>query len=235
MGNSNKTIAFIFARGGSKGLPGKNIKEFQGKPLIAHSIEFANNHPLIDSVIVSTDCEQIAEVAKAYGAEVPFMRPQELAEDKTPEMLAWRHAVSFYKENFGDFDFFISLPAVSPLRSSDDVNMILDKVQNPAVDFVFSAVESDANPYFNLVEEHEGFYDLSKKSDIAYQRQKAKPVYQIIPMYYSCRPDRVFEFNTVLEGKNDIVVIDSNRGIDIDTIEDFEYLQYISKREHLKK
>ena len=85
--------AFIFVRGGSKGVPRKNIKPLAGKPLVVHSIDIALQMPEIERVIVSTEDEEIAEVAKAAGADVPFMRPQELATDSAPEWLAWRHAV----------------------------------------------------------------------------------------------------------------------------------------------
>ena len=90
-----KTVAFIFARGGSKGLPGKNIKPLAGKPLIAWSIDHARAVERIKRVIVSTDSQEIADIAHEFGAEVPFMRPQELARDDSPEGLAWRHALHY--------------------------------------------------------------------------------------------------------------------------------------------
>ena len=94
--------AFIFARGGSKGLPGKNIKMLAGKPLIAWAIEQALQVPQIKRVIVSTDSREIAKVAKTFGAEAPFLRPDNLAQDNTPEMHAWRHALEFLKEHEGE-------------------------------------------------------------------------------------------------------------------------------------
>ena len=91
-----KAVAVIFARGGSKGLPGKNIRPLAGKPLIAWAIEHALAVKRIDRVIVSTDSEEIAAVAREYGAEVPFLRPAELARDDSPEWLAWRHALNYF-------------------------------------------------------------------------------------------------------------------------------------------
>ena len=91
----NGVIAFVFARGGSKGLPGKNLRQFAGKPLIAHAIEHALAVPRIDRVIVSTDSPDIASVARDFGAEVPFLRPADLAADDSPEWLSWRHALNF--------------------------------------------------------------------------------------------------------------------------------------------
>src|SRR5690606_14672723 len=87
-----RTIAFVFARGGSKGVPRKNVRPLDGRPLIAHSIEVGLATPGVETVIVSTDDAEIAAVARAYGAEVPFLRPAELAQDSSPEWLAWRHA-----------------------------------------------------------------------------------------------------------------------------------------------
>ena len=117
-----KIVAFIFARGGSKGLPGKNIRLLDGKPLIAWSIEHALAVKLIDRVIVSTDSDEIAAVAIEYGAEVPFMRPPELACDNSPEWFAWQHALDFLRANEGDMpNMFVSVPATAPLRSPDDI------------------------------------------------------------------------------------------------------------------
>ena len=90
-----KVIAFIFARGGSKGLPGKNVRPLAGKPLIAWSIEHARAVERIDRIIVSTDSHEIADVARQNGAEVPFMRPKDLSSDTSPEWLAWRHALNY--------------------------------------------------------------------------------------------------------------------------------------------
>jgi CMP-N-acetylneuraminic acid synthetase len=98
-----KNFAFIFARGGSKGLPGKNIKRLLDKPLIQYSIETAKACPLIDKVFVSTDDENIANVALVNGAIV-ILRPEELASDKSPEWLSWRHAIEWASEHYGKFE-----------------------------------------------------------------------------------------------------------------------------------
>lgn len=126
---TNKTIAFIFARGGSKGIPGKNIALLGGLPLIAHSIRQARACPAIAQVVVSTDDEAIAEVARQQGALVPFLRPAELASDKASEWLAWQHAVShcLRDPSIGPFSVFISLPATAPLRQVQDIDACLTR------------------------------------------------------------------------------------------------------------
>lgn len=221
-----KTVAFIFARGGSKGLPGKNIKNFQGKPLIAHSIEFALESKTIDDVIISTDCPEIAKIAKEYGANVPFIRPDELSTDNSPEMEAWKHAVDFYRKDISDFDRFISLPVVSPLRVQSDLDEIWTQLKTS--DFVLSVKESDANPYFNLIEQGDSGYNLCKPIGRTYRRQDSKKVYKVIPMYYACKPSAIDQYKSLLDGKIGIVEIPRDRAADIDTPQDFAYLEYLS-------
>ena len=109
-----KNIAFIFARGGSKGIKNKNILKFDDKPLIAHTIESAIMSQLFDDVVVSTDDDQIAEISTSYGASVPFIRPAKLASDNSNELLSWKHAIQNYEN---EISRFISLPCTSPLRN----------------------------------------------------------------------------------------------------------------------
>ncbi len=146
------TIAFIFARGGSKGLPGKNIRLLGGKPLIAWSIEQALAVKRIKRVIVSTDDAEIAAVAKQYGAEVPFMRPAELARDDSPEWLAWRHALNYLKDTEGEMpQTMVSLPATAPLRQPVDIENCLDEYEKSNADMVITVTEANRSPYFNMV------------------------------------------------------------------------------------
>ena len=149
-----KKIAFIFARGGSKGLPGKNIKLLNDIPLIAHSINIAKKMNEIDEVIVSTDDEGIAEVAIEYGANVPFLRPEALAEDDSSEFLAWKHAVEWVIENQGKFSVFISLPPTAPLRNQSDIKKCLSALSGDT-DMVLTCKNAERSPYFNMVKRDE--------------------------------------------------------------------------------
>jgi len=127
MSKQYDAVAFIFARGGSKGLPGKNIKMFAGKPLIAWAIEHAHAAEGIRRVIVSTDSKEIATVATRYGAEVPFMRPSHLAKDDSPEWLSWRHALEFIRDDEGSFpSAMVSVPVTAPLRQPVDIERCLE-------------------------------------------------------------------------------------------------------------
>ena len=141
---------FIFARGGSKGLPKKNIKMFHGSPLISHSIQLAKNSIFIDRIFVSTDCQEIAQVASSCSVEI-IKRPKELATDSSSEILSWKHAIQHVYNNYGVFDYFISLPATSPLRAESDVEACLNKLKNEQSDICIAVTESSHNPRFNMV------------------------------------------------------------------------------------
>ena len=127
MGDTNlKYVALICARGDSKGLPSKNTKLLGGIPLIGRSIQVAKQISRIDRIIVSTDSEEIATVAREYGAEVPFMRPAELAKDTSPEWLVWQHAIGSLGYNDSNkVDVLVNLPTTSPLRNVIDVFRVL--------------------------------------------------------------------------------------------------------------
>ena len=147
------TLCVIGARGGSKGVPGKNIRLLAGKPLIAWSIEQARSSPLIDHVVVSTDDEEIAKISKNYSAEVPFKRPASLASDKAGKWEVWQHALKecekFYNKNF---DIYVDLDCTSPIRDVEDINQAIKKYKQSNLDAIFSVCESRKNPYFNMVE-----------------------------------------------------------------------------------
>jgi N-acylneuraminate cytidylyltransferase len=145
-------VAFIFARGGSKGLPNKNVLDFFGKPLIAWSIEQALAVKRIDRLIVSTDSQQIAKIARNYGAEVPFIRPAELATDMSSEILSWKHGLNYLKETTGEYpEVFLSIPSTAPLRLSSDIDLCLDEFLSSNPDIVVTVTDSHRNPYFNIL------------------------------------------------------------------------------------
>ena len=172
----SKTFAFIFARGGSKGIPRKNLKTLGGKPLICWSIDVALKCPSIDGVYVSTDDSEIAEVASACGAEVPFMRPKELAADSSAEWLAWRHAIDFLYAQGVEFDRFVSLPATSPLRSVDDVENCIEALDNET-DIVVTVKKAERSPFFNMVTiGDDGLSRLAMTSDEKVSRRQDAPL-----------------------------------------------------------
>lgn len=229
-----KATAFIFARGGSKGLPGKNIRPLAGKPLIAWSIEHALSVDRIERVIVSTDSEEIASVAKAYGAIVPFIRPVELAFDHTPEWLAWRHALNFLRETEGKLpDVMVSVPATAPLRKPIDIENCLDEYAKGGVDVVITVTDSYRSPYFNMVKViDDGLVGLViPPNDVIFRRQDVPMVYDMATVAYVVRPEFVFTSDAIFNGRVRAVQVPKERSIDIDNLLDFQFSEYLLKSE----
>lgn len=225
-----KTVAFIFARGGSKGLPGKNIRLLEGKPLIAWSIEHAFAVKKIDRVIISTDSEEIAETARNYGAEVPFIRPSYLAEDDTPEWLAWRHALNYLIETSGSLpDTMVSLPSTAPLRLPIDIDNCLYEYEKGDVDAVITATDAHRNPYFNMIKLNtDGFVNLVNSSVSGIVRRQDVPiVYDMTTVCYVLSPKFVMAHNSLFEGKVKMIHVPAERAIDIDTLLDFHIAESI--------
>ena len=220
-----KVVAFILARSGSKGLPGKNIRPLGGKPLIAWSIEHALAVKRIERLIVSTDSEEIAIVARKFGAEVPFIRPAELARDDSPEWLAWRHALNYLRETMGVLPgVMVSVPTTAPLRLPIDIENCLDEYEKGNADMVITVTDAHRSPYFNMVKTNaDGSVGLVNppQSTIA-RRQDAPVVYDMATVCYVANPEFVMTHNATFEGKVKAVNIPTERAIDIDTLVDFQ-------------
>lgn len=210
----------MFARGGSKGLPGKNIKRLGEMPLIAHSISVAKAMSRVMAIYVSTDCERIAEVATEYGAEV-IRRPDDLARDTSPEWDAWRHAIEVVQSQGLDFDVFLSLPATSPLRSVDDVEACVAAL-DPSTDAVITVTPAARSPYFNMVSRSPaGYSELLVPTSGFTRRQDAPEAYDITTVAYALRPEFIKSHNSLFSGRVKSVVVPKERSVDIDDAYDF--------------
>lgn len=223
-----KNYAYIFARGGSKGLPGKNIKKLAGKPLLCYSIDIAKAAPSIDEIFVSTDDDDIALIAEKNGAIV-IKRPQQFAEDDTPEWLAWRHAIDWTLTHYGSFDGFVSLPATSPLRSITDVESAIFKRQEQKSDICIAVTPANRSPYFNMVKRnHEGIVELVNKpvSDVT-RRQDAPTVFDITTVVYVSTPEFIMNNYGLFSGVITSIVVPKSRAVDIDDIYDFKLAEAI--------
>lgn len=228
-----KAIAFIFARGGSKGLPGKNIRLLAGKPLIAWSIEQALAVKRIEQVIVSTDSPEIAAVALQYGAKVPFIRPAEFAMDDSPEWLAWRHGLNYLQETTGSLpSAMISVPATAPLRLPIDIENCLDVYEAGETDVVITVTNAYRSPYFNMVTKNQDdLVDLViKPSSLIARRQDAPLVYDITTVCYVANPEFILNRNSIFEGRVRSTLIPAERSIDIDTVHDFDIAELLMKK-----
>lgn len=222
-------VAFIFARGGSKGLPGKNIRNFGDKPLIAWSIECALSVKSIDQVIVSTDSTVIAEISKSYGAEVPFIRPRELATDESPEWLSWRHALEYVRHSSGALpEAMVSLPATSPLRANSDVESCIDLFSKGGCDVVVTVSEAHRNPYFNMVrDKSDGTIALVMEDSQVSRRQDAPIIRNLATVCYVANPEFVLSHDSIFEGRVKAVNVPKERAIDIDSLLDFQIAEFL--------
>jgi N-acylneuraminate cytidylyltransferase len=223
-------IAFIFARSGSKGLANKNIRNFAGKPLIAWSIEHAKSVSRIRRIIVSTDSEEIASIAKEYGAEVPFLRPKELATDESPEWLSWQHALNFVLSEEKKLpEVMVSLPVTAPLRYTLDVDNCLDSFYLNKADVVVTVTDSHRSPYFNMIKLNKnGSVELViNNNNNINRRQDAPVVFDMTTIAYVANPKFVIDNNSIFSGAVYSVNIPVERSIDIDTLLDFEIAEYL--------
>ena len=222
------SYAFIFARGGSKGLPGKNIKPLLGKPLIQYSVEVALQTSSIDKVFVSTDDDNIAKVSRSIGAIV-IDRPAELAQDDSPEWQAWQHAINWVKERYGEFETFISLPATSPLRSVKDVESAMLKRSSIGADICIAISPASRSPYFNMVQKSgNNLIELVNKSaNSISRRQDAPEVFDITTVVYVANVEFIMKNNNLFDGSVTSIEVPKYRAVDIDDMYDFNFAESI--------
>jgi CMP-N-acetylneuraminic acid synthetase len=239
MNGKPRVVAVIPARGGSKGIPRKNIKPLAGKPLIAYAIEPALASNLIDRVIVSTEDQEIAEVARKYGAEVPFLRPQELADDESPELLTWRHAIRELESQTGSLpmDVFVCLSPTAPLRAVEDIDACIQTLLDSDADLVITIRPPQRNPYFNMVAmDHEGYARIVIPQPKGVERRQDAPaVYDMTTVAYAARPAFVLNVDWLFDGKVKTVLVPSERAVDIDTELDFAFAEYLLTRHQSEK
>ncbi len=225
-------FGFIFARGGSKGLVGKNIKLLHGKPLIGYSIESAQDTPEIDKVFVSTDDAEIAKIAESFGAIV-IDRPKVLAGDTSAEWDAWRHAIEYVREEYGDFDLFISLPATSPLRAVNDTQAAINELLNSGADICISITPANRSPFFNMVTlNNNGYAELvNSPKESVLRRQDAPTVFDITTVVYVAKTEFILQKYGIFSGKVATINVPKERAVDIDDIYDFMMAESIMSRD----
>ncbi len=226
-------VGFIFARGGSKGVPRKNIRPLGGRPLIARAIEVARRSSLIQRIVVSTDNAEIAQVARECGAEVPFLRPAALAQDDSPEWLAWRHAIQELEVLDGGrkLDVFVCIPTTSPMRAVEDVDNCVRTLLETDADLVLTVKQAERSPYFNMVVlEGDNARLVIPPTTAIHTRQAAPAVYDVTTVAYAARPDYVLRATALFAGKVKAVVVPRERALDIDTELDFQFAEFLLAR-----
>ena len=223
-------LCTICARGGSKGVPGKNIKPLNGIPLIAHTIRQAQESGLCSQIVVSTDSPEIGETAARYGAEFFFVRPAELASDTAGKVPAIQHAVLAAETHWKiRYDTIIDLDPTSPLRLTADIQAAFDQFISNDNSNLFSVTEAKKSPYFNMVEKTEkGQIILSKSlASPVLRRQDAPQVYEMNASIYIWKREVLMANAALFLPETGIYVMPAERSIDIDAPIDFKIVEYM--------
>ena len=234
----SKILCTICARGGSKGVKNKNIRELLGKPLIAHSIEQARQSELFKHVVISTDSDLIADVAVKFGGEVFFKRDAALASDAVGKLDAIKDALLRSEAHFNQkFDYVIDLDATSPLRDASDIVNSFDQFLKDGNENLITAAPSRRSPYFNLVEIFEnGSVGLSKKPQKQILcRQDAPKTYDMNASIYIWKRDVLLNEDSVFLPKTGLYVMPEERSIDIDSELDFKFVEFLMGEKNAKR
>lgn len=228
-----KYLVVIPARGGSKGIPRKNIKPLDGKPLIYYAIDTARAVVPDEDICVSTDDDEIIQVVEDYGLKVPFKRPAELATDTAGTYEVLLHALDFYEKQGRHYDALILLQNTSPFRTAEHVKGAM-KLYNANVDMVVSVKECAANPYYCVFEENdEGYLHVCKGDGNIYRRQDAPKVYEYNGAIYIINTDSLKKQHMHQFSKRIKYVMDDRSSFDLDTMNDWLIAESIKKEEAL--
>jgi CMP-N,N'-diacetyllegionaminic acid synthase len=222
-------LALILARGGSKGILRKNIKNLCGKPLIAWSIEVAENTDSVDKVVVSTDDEEIAKIAKLYGADVPFLRPAELAQDDTPSIDPVLHAL----KQLPRFEMILLLQPTSPLRKTTDIDGILKLCQESKAPAAVSICESSKHPNWMFSLGNDGTLSPFTDTTLATRRQDLDKIYTLNGSLYLAKTDWIQYNRSFLSPETVGFEMPPERSADIDTLLDWDLVELLIHRDIL--
>lgn len=231
-------LCTICARGGSKGVKNKNIKELDGKPLIAYTIEQAKASGLFEHIVISTDSDDIATIAKAYGAEVFFKRSDEMSNDTAGKLDVIKDAFVRSEAYYGkEYDYLVDLDATAPLRSVDDIKNAFAQFLQENNDNLITAMPSRRSPYFNLVEVSvDGKVTLSKKLDGSIvRRQDAPKSYDMNASIYIWKREVLLGQKSLFLEKTGLYVMPEERSIDIDTELDFEFVEFLMRKRNAQE
>lgn len=226
-------IAIIPARGGSKGLPGKNIKPLLGKPLIAYTIEAALKSRCITRVVVTTDSAEIADTAKAFGAEVPFLRPAELATDTASAIDVYLHTIDYLKEKDNiQADKFLVLLPTAPFRTELHIDEAVGQFYNSKAETLISVCKAETPPGWYLLQEPDGMIkNAGFGVNTAMENRQKNAVYFVPNGAIYLLDYELLKVKRTYYSQSIPYVMDKNASVDIDTKDDFEYAEYLMKRQ----
>lgn len=223
-------LGAICARGGSKGVPRKNLRTLAGRPLIAHTIECVRAAATLDALVVSTDDREIADVAAAWGAPVPFMRPAELARDDSSKWDVFRHVVEAWERLDGRrVAALVDLDTGVPLRTAEDVDACVRALLSSDADAVTTAYEAERNPYFNMVEVgiDGGAHVVVGGERPITRRQDAPAVYSLSPSVWAVKRDALWSCEHWSRARLRVHLVPRERAVDIDTELDFRLVEFL--------
>jgi N-acylneuraminate cytidylyltransferase/CMP-N,N'-diacetyllegionaminic acid synthase len=230
MYKNKKILALITARGGSKGIPGKNIKKFCAKPMVYWTIKEALKCKYIDELVVSTDSKKIAAICEKYGAGAPFLRPGKFSKDNSNSIEVAMHAVDFLKAKGKSFDILLLLQPTSPLRVVEDMNKSLELLFRKNAKAVISVTEAFTTPlWMNTLPKNGSMKDFLPKMLINKSRQSLKPYYQLNGAIFLGFIDYVRKNNTFFGSKTYAYIMPKARSVDIDDILDFKFAQTLKR------
>jgi len=221
-------LAIIPARSGSKGVVGKNIRILSDKPLIAHTIIAAQESKEVERIIVSTDSEEIAEVALKYGAEVPFLRPVSISQDSSSLMDTYKLVLKQLKDDGINYDNFVALQPTSPFRNSFDINSAITLFYASKADSVISfTLESHPIEWNRIINHDKTFSDLGMTA--IHNRQAYKKTYRFNGAVYVFKA-KLIKKKTLYTDNSIAYTMPNNRSIDIDTEDDFLYAEFLMEK-----
>jgi len=232
-----KVLATVCARGGSKGVRDKNIRDLNGRPLIAYTIQYLKKWGNADRIICSTDSEEIAKIAREYGAEVPFIRPKELATDDAAKLQVIKHALEFVEHQENDrYDIVVDLDPTAPLRKLNFIDEAFKKFIEGDANNLYTVCKSHKNPYFNMVEvDEKNHAHLCKRLDSeCSSRQDAPMVYSMNASIYVFDGDFLKETDSIHSEKTIVYEMSDLYSIDIDREIDFLFIEFLLKNEVVK-
>jgi CMP-N,N'-diacetyllegionaminic acid synthase len=234
----DEILCTICARGGSKGIKNKNIRNLSGKPLIAYTIEQAIATKLFAHIVVSTDSDDIADISQQYGAEVFFKREASLAKDAAGKLDVIVDAVLRSEKHFEkSFKYILDLQPTSPLREDYDIVLAFEQFLRDNNDVLITATPSKTSPYFSMVEVYEdGTVFLSKKTDKSIlRRQDAPKTYDMNGSIYIWKKEVLLKKRTLFLKKTGLYVMPEERSVDIDTMFDFEFTKFLMTKKITKQ
>jgi N-acylneuraminate cytidylyltransferase len=226
-------VAGIFARGGSKGVPGKNLRVVGGQSLIQRAVIQAAQARHVTRVLCSTDSQEIADEAARYGAEVPWLRPAELAQDTSREWDSWCHMVRYLRDQGDNPMYLMAVPCVAPLRTLEDLNKCTDLAASSSADVIMAVSDAHKNPWFNMVTINETTNQVRLVNEPAkriYNRQAAPQVYDVSTVAFIIKCDYLLEATSIYDGETRAVILPKTHCVDIDTEDDIAYAEFLLAR-----